>query len=81
MASALNVAKILRNVLLDLHESAADADAAIQAHLQEFANNPAAERLRIVLASRVQSEVAVSMALAHLADAIVDVLERDNAAA
>lgn len=69
------VARNLRDVLLDAHDAAAEAAAAAQACRGAFPDNPQAERLWRLLLSRVQNDVAISMALAHLADAIVDALE------
>jgi|GEM_PF-5735486 len=81
MASAIHVARALRDVLLELHDSVAETEATCVTCGVRFRDNLDAERLRLVLLSRVQSDVGLSMALAHLADAMIDVLERGEAAA
>lgn len=75
MNSAAGVARTLRDVLLDAHEAATGTVIAVQACEVAFAENPEAERLRLLLLARVQGDVSLCMALAHLADAIVDALD------
>lgn len=75
-SSATGVARTLRDVLLDAHEAASVAALAAQACGEAFPDNPQAEKLWRLLVDRVQNDVTICMALAHLADAVVDALER-----
>lgn len=74
-SAAVGVARTLRDVLLDAHEAAAEAALAACACGEAFPDNPQAQQLWRLLVARVQNEVAICMALAHLADAVVDALE------
>lgn len=72
---AAGAARTLRDVLLDAHEAATEAANAARACGDAFPDNPQAQQLWRLLVARVQNDVAICMALAHLADAVVDALE------